>query len=114
MTRNVLIASAVILLAALLLYFVVFPPKPRNSQLAELVDAAETLCLSSGTSTATATLKSRLDAVKGLNATASAGTGTEVTRGALTSLSESLQVDQNDKIRACMQPFVDKMLATAR
>lgn len=110
MTRNLLIGSAVLILVVLLLYGFAFIHKPADSRIAQLTDAAETLCLSSGSTTQSATLQSRLEAIKGISANAGVETRKSATRGALIELSGALQADQDDKIRECMRPFITKML----
>lgn len=111
MTRNLLIASGVLIVAVLALYFLVLRPKPvPDNPMAQLVDAAEHLCLSNTSSTSTATIQSQLETIKGLSASASAGTSQVETRGAIASLSDTLKAEQDDKIRTCMQPFTAKML----
>ncbi|HWI86831.1 MAG TPA: hypothetical protein VNT42_10990 [Sphingomonas sp.] len=112
MTRNLLIATGALIAVAVMLYAFAFRPKPPppDNAIAQLVDAAEHLCLSNTSSTSTATIQSQLATIKGLSAGASAGTARVETRGAIAALEGTLKAQENDKIRACMQPYSDKML----
>jgi len=111
MTRNLLIASGVLIAAVLLLYLLVLRPKPEpDNPVARLAAAAEQMCLSNTSSTNAATIQSQLATIKGLSASATAGTTRSETRGAVVSLSDTLKAEQDDKIRACMQPYTEKML----
>ena len=109
MTKYLLIGAAVLVLIVLGVFFLGTNPSkpsdPEMARLASLADLADRNCLSNTTDSRTAEIKVKLDAIKGVDASASVEARRKAARGASEALSAEIQKIENAEIRKCMEPW---------
>ena len=109
--RNLLIASGVLLVILVAVYFVRQPKRdPRMQRLADLTELAERTCLSNTNDSSSLTIRSSLEAVRNkVEGSAGIDEKRSAVRGAAQALDANIQNVENNQIRTCMEPWAKQI-----
>jgi hypothetical protein len=81
------------------------PVDPSVQRLANLADLAERACLVNSSESSAVSLRVKIDAIRKVDASAGVDQQRAVARGAAQALTGELQKQENNDIRACMDPW---------
>jgi hypothetical protein len=109
MVKYLLGAGGVLLVIVLVVYL-----RPHGGgPMTELADLAERQCLVNVDSSRSAQVNTKLTLIKQLDGMANVEEKRKEARGAAAGLDDAIRATQDDKIRACMEPYGKQIIAMA-